>query len=156
MADLLDATRHLPWGLHDGLLTKLSVNYVAHTVEMYVRFMMNRRQTRARLGCVRVSGLLFLSVDPPTWREDDPTPLDEDNSDGMTIDAGRMEERKTWPAIVPRPPEGYWLNWVYMMQANTNLYLCARDSGFEWIDDEESDAKGDVFFPGEEIPDPSE
>ncbi|MGB5366145.1 MAG: hypothetical protein WBN14_07745 [Polyangiales bacterium] len=75
MADLLDATGHLPWGLHDGLLTKLSVDYVAHTVEMHVRFMMNERQTRARLGCVRVSGLLFLSVDPPTWREDDPIPL---------------------------------------------------------------------------------
>jgi hypothetical protein len=157
MADLLDSTRHLPWGLHDGLLTKLSVDYVAHTVEMQVRFMMNSRQTRARLGCVRISSLLFLSVDPPTWRgEDDPTPLDEENEDGMTIDAGRMTRLKTWPTHVPQPPEGYWINWVCMLEANGCLYLCARDARFEWIDGEESDAKGGVFFPGEEIPDPSE
>jgi hypothetical protein len=156
MADLLKATNHLPWGLHDGLLIKLTVSYTTWTAEMHVRFMMNERQTRARLGCVKVSGLLFLSIDPPTWRADDPTPLDEDNEHGMTIDAGRVEKMKTWPVGVPQPPEGYWINWVYMMEANANLYVCARDATLEWIEDTETDAVGGVFFPGEEIPDPGE
>jgi hypothetical protein len=155
MSDLLDAAGHLPWGLHDGLLTSLRVDYAAATAELHVRFMMNERQTRGRLGCLRISGLLFLSIDPPTWRDEDGTPVDGDNEDGLSIDAGRIGDMKSPPAHVPQVPEGYWINWIYMMEPNSCLYVCARDATFEWIEDAESEVAGGVLFPGDEIPDPS-
>jgi hypothetical protein len=156
MSDLLEATRHLPWGLHDGLLQRLKVDYTTWSAEMHVRFMMNERQTRVRLGRVSISGLLFISIDPPTSRgAGDPTPLDPEDDGGLTIDAGSVAALKSWPTGLPRPPEGHWLNYVYLMEANGFVYVCARDARFEWIDESESDVVGGVFFPGEEIPDPS-
>jgi len=155
MADLLDATDHLPWGLHDGLLISLRLDYMASAADMRVRFMMDERQTRARLGRLRISGLLFFSVNPPAWREDDSAPMDGDDNDGLSIDAGRIEDMESPPEHLPQPPEGYWVNWVFMNQLNSFMYVCARDARFEWIEDAEGEVAGGVLFPGDEIPDPS-
>lgn len=155
MADLIDVTKHLPWGLHDGLLTDLQVDYTSSTAELRVRFMMNSRQTLARLGRLKVSGLLFFSIDPPFWRESDGTPVDGDDEDGLSINAGRIPDMKNPPTHLPEVPGDYWINWIYMMEPNCLLYVCARDAAFEWIDDVESEVAGGALFPGDEIPDPS-
>jgi hypothetical protein len=154
MADLFDATDHLPWGLHDGLLTSLRLDYTASTAEMHVRFMMNERQTRARLGCVKISGLLFFSIDPPAGFEDQRAPVDRDDV-GLWIDAGTIGDMKSPPEHIPPPPEGYWVNWIFMNKQNSFMYVCARDARFEWIEDAEREVAGGVLFPGDEIPDPS-
>jgi hypothetical protein len=155
MADLLDVTKHLPSGLHDGLLTNLQIDCASSTAELHVRFMMNPRQTLGRLGRLRVSGLLFSCIDPPFWRDNDGTPVDGDDEDGLSIDAGRIADMKSPPTHLPQVPEGYWINWIYMMEPNSFLFVRGRNATFEWIEDAESEAVGGVLFPGDEIPDPS-
>lgn len=154
MADLLYATAHLPWGLHDGLLTSLRLDYAASTAEMHVRVMMNERQTRARLGCVKISGLLFFSIEPPASLEDSHAPVDRDDV-GLWIGAGTIEDTKSPPEHIPAAPRGHWVNWIFMNRQNSFMYVCARDATFEWIEDAESEVAGGVLFPGDEIPDPS-
>ena len=157
MADLLDVTRELPWGLHDGLLTSVRIDITTATAELDVRFMMNERQTLGRLGRLRVSGLLFLCIDPPVWRDDEGTPVDGYDEYGFSIDAGRVgEEMRNPPTHLPQVPEGYWTNWIYMMEPNSSAHICARDATLEWIEDTASEVAGGALFPGDEIPDPSD
>lgn len=118
--------------------------------------MMDERQTLGQLGRLKVSGLLFFAINPPVWREDEGTPVDGDDEDGFSIDAGRVgEQMNNPPTHLPEVPEGYWVNWIYMMEPNASAYICARDAQLEWLEDTPSEVAGGVLFPGDEIPDPN-
>ena len=62
---IAEVTEALPWGLHDAYLEGMDVDWLASTLSLRVRVMISERQDMDRRATIRVTGLVFCSVDPP-------------------------------------------------------------------------------------------
>jgi hypothetical protein len=139
----------LPWGLHDALLLRLSVDWARASVTLDVRVMMSERQDLGRLGRIVITGLLFCAIDPP---EIDPArgyvPVAEA---GLWIDAGPGSAAG---ASLPSIPEGCFLHWLFVRSWNRFIHICGRHAELIWLDDgpQPSRSAGRALFPGDHVP----
>lgn len=109
-ADLLDATDHLPWGLHDAHIMSFQIDYPAAQARLHVRVPTTERQDRWRAGTVHLDGLLYLTL-PVPGLNGDYWPMPED---GLWIDADRLDSERHPEAPLPPEGEGYWVNVLFV------------------------------------------
>ncbi|MEZ4288526.1 MAG: hypothetical protein R3A47_10375 [Polyangiales bacterium] len=151
MSDLLDVTKSFPWGLHDSVLVAVQVDYARNHAAIHVLLMMDERQTRAKLACIDVHRLLYFVAEPPSSPQ---SFVIDPESNGVTIDVGRVQDLAELPAHLPNTPHNYWSNWIFVNDYNAFIYLCAQDASFRWVEENEREVDGKVLFAGDSIPDP--
>lgn len=138
----------LPWGFHDALLRALNIDWLHRRVVIELRPKVSERQDLDRGGRLVIEGLEWLVVDPngPGVRE----AYDPAYVGGYDIDSRPGVAREGLPGV----PEGAFAHYFFVFERNSFIHLCARDARFEWTDDAPTRCGGEVFFPGEEMPDP--
>jgi hypothetical protein len=142
--------QQLPWGLHDALLLRLSVDWTRAELVLDVRLMITERQDMDQLARIVVTGLVFCAVDAP---EIDPARGYVPTSPtGLRIDAGPGAARG---ASLPAVPEGCFLQWIFVSDWNRYIHVCGREAALAWLEDapQPSGAGGRALFPGDEVPD---
>ena len=151
MTTLAELVKDLPWGLHDAHLEGLSIDWLAQTVTLVVRFPMTKRQDVERRAEVRVSGLFFCAVDPPLLTAG--YDLD-DSSEGLWIDGGEGPAKEV--TGLPALPPDVFLHHIYVSNWNYRaIHIAGRDAQLRWLDDEAPrKGPGGALFPGDEIPGP--
>jgi hypothetical protein len=144
----------LPWGLHDSYLESLALDWPNATLTMTVRVMITKHQDMDRRASIKVTGLVFCSIDAPTIdpaRGYEPTP-----PEGLWIDTGAGPANEEAKARLPKTPEGYFLHWFFVSQWNRFIHICGRNAELTWLEDAPvaSRSASRALFPGETVPDP--
>jgi hypothetical protein len=147
-ASIDDIERPLPWGLHDALLLRLSVDWTQGELALEARIMMTKNQDMDQLVRVRVLGLVFCSVDAP---QIEPArgyvPIREG---GLRINSGPGAAPS---ASLPAAPEGCFLHWIFVSDWNRFIHICGRHAELTWLEDspKPSGSIWRALFPGNEI-----
>ncbi len=151
MTTLAKIVKDLPWGLHDAHLEVLTIDWLAQTLTLVVRFPMSERQDVERRAEVKVSGLFFCSIDPPLLTAGCDL---EDASEGLWVDGG--EGAAKGATDLPALPADVFLHHIYVSNWNyRTIHIAGRDAQLRWLDEEAPwKGPGGALFPGDEIPDP--
>ncbi len=138
----------LPWGFHDAHLERLAVDWLASTLTLELRLPMSRDQSVERVGRVHVTGLFFLSIEPPALGDDDYPRIPRE---GLWLDGA--EGPAPGAVNLPPLPDGVWLHhfWIRPWQHRT-LHVAGRDCRLEWLGPEQPRRNGaGALFPGDEV-----
>lgn len=122
----------LPWGLHDALLQRLTIDWPRAKLTLTVRVKVTERQDFDRCGEIEVGGLVFCAIDAPEidpQRHYQPIPRD-----GLWIDAGEGAAKEEARARLPEIPEGCFLHWIFARDWNRFIHICGRKANFEWTE----------------------
>ncbi len=149
MTTLAEIEDQLPWGFHDATLEGLTIDWLAQTVVLVMRFPMSRSQDIERRAQVSVSGLFFCSIDPVSPRDEPGLP-----GQGLWIDAreGAAEGVANLPAI----PSGVFLHHILVSSWNyRTIHIAGRDARLVWLGEAEPRQRPEgALFPGDPVPDP--
>lgn len=146
MNDLVDASSHLPWGLHDAMLAGVEIDFATATCRLRLIVVVNERQTLGRRGEIVVGGLSHFSCEPV---DDIPSSA---GSDGLsTISVGRFGEKVLEPSSLAQVDANSWRNWVYISSSNSFMYIAARSALYRDLSSELVDLETCLLFPGEEL-----
>jgi hypothetical protein len=124
----------LPSGLHDASLQALRVDWVKREVEIDLGVQTRDDGECRRLGRVVVGDLLFCAIEPPeddAGRGYEPLP-----ARGLTIGTGAGTAEATSKKALPRVPDGYFLQWIFVREWNAFIHICGRDVSLHWLEDE--------------------
>jgi len=116
----------LPNGFHDARLLRLDIDYCARQATITLDVVVNEeRKPEFRSGVLRITGVLFLVLDPPgpgsTLASSKPS----------RIDTGQGQPN-TSPLTLPPVPSGHFLQWFFVVDWNSFIRVCAEDASFEW------------------------
>ncbi len=124
----------LPNGFHDSVVHVISLDYSKHEIKLSVAVWVgNSDATDAaareayRMGQLTLSDMAFCVIEPP-----DPTyPYYE--KDGIVVDMDEVKNLRKPPLIqLPLVPQGMFLNWIYVRQWNSFIYVAARNADLVW------------------------
>jgi hypothetical protein len=149
---LEDIENQLPWGLHDSYVERLDIDWTRGTVTLLARVMMGEHQQLDQRARVEISGLLYVSIEPPDleWAAASRPPA----RDGLWVQPEPMEA--TGPqedSSLPPAPVGYFRYRFHVSNWNRSFYICARDASFEWVERLPVAARSTTraLFPGSSI-----
>ena len=127
----------LPNGFHDAEIYSIRVDYGSATVTLDVSFWVgdldgpNREEYRR--GILKVTGLLFCSIDPP----DPAYPFLPDGSP-VTVsgDAAKSDTLPVLARLTPRFPPGASCYRFFVNDWNSFIHIAAKDVQLSWAGDE--------------------
>ncbi len=122
----------LPWGLHDALLERVAIDWLAATVTLSLRVKVTERQDFDRACRIDVGGLVFCSVDPPTV--DPSRGYESVPSGGLWIGAGEGAANEESAKQLPEIPDGCFLHWMFVRDWNRFIHICGRTATFTWTE----------------------
>jgi hypothetical protein len=131
---LRELSETLPNGFHDAVVHTVTLDYSKHEVKFDIAVWVGElgakdeaKREAYRNGELILSGVAFCVIEPP-----DPT-YPYDKKDGIIIDTGEVRSLSKPPALqLPPVPEGLFLNWVYVREWNSFMYVVARNAQFLW------------------------
>ena len=121
---------------HDSILERVEIDYVER--KAYLQFQIctddpnskeqSLRESK-RSGQLNITVLLFLSIEPP----DEKYPYQK--ASGLWIDEGEVGDGvpKSMPKFPKNIPPGAFVNWFYVNDWNSFIYLAATGAEFEWL-----------------------
>lgn len=150
---LSEIEEQLPWGLHDAYLERLELDWLRKVLVMDVRLMMNDRQDMDQRAQIKVTGLVYCTIEPPII---DPTKGYEAMPEGglwIVSEEGASNKATN----LPETPDGCFMH--HLLVSNWNfraINICGKDASLSWIELEPVSARSNTraLFPGDEIPDP--
>ena len=115
-----DIERSLPNGFHDSIITGLHVNYAERTAEIEIDNLVSVLETpdeEYRSIKLRISGLLYLVIEPPESLYDAEREL-------SLADGGSSEVKSSAP--LPKPlPDGAFTYWFFVSDWNSFIHIAA-------------------------------
>ncbi|MBZ4421409.1 hypothetical protein [Myxococcus sp. RHSTA-1-4] len=147
-----DIERELPWGLHDASLVRMEVDWQHRQLTLDVRVKMDEHQESDQLARIKLFGLRYFTMTPPTATGPNSEPSGERFP---WIDSGPGHARPEAAASHPPTPEGHFVHYIYFHQGGEDLHVCAREAELTWLEQQPVRALAGprALFPGEEIPD---
>jgi len=120
----------LPNGLHDARLHKIIVDYGNHEARFIFDIWVGNMNAKIdskrevyRKEEVILSGLLFLASEPP----DSAYLLQQDGP--LIVDVGAMHAiSKPISIKIPPLPKGAFVNWIFVRNWNSFMYVAANDA----------------------------
>src|SRR6266536_1906284 len=104
----------LPWGLHDALLTRLTIDWLALETVLDVRVATTKSQDQDRLGRLVFTGFVFCAVQAP---EIDPSRgYVPTTSYGLHLDWGDGIGHDSVRNSIPQIPADSFLRWFYVQE----------------------------------------
>jgi hypothetical protein len=130
--DELSAT--LPNGFHDSELLSLNIDYIAHEVSLALRVWVGnlsssdpKERESYRPGILRLSGMLYFSIEPPDSR------YKSEDHKAPSFDTGAVSSLTTPPRVeLPCQTEEAFTNWIFVNQWNAFMYVSAREAALSW------------------------
>jgi len=131
---LNEVARTLPNGFHDCVVHKINLDYSKHEIKFSVAVWVGdpgatdhpTRETY-RMGQLTLTPVAFFVIEPP-----DPTyPYCE--KDQIVIDTDEVKSLRKPPSVqLPPVPDGMFLNWIYVRQWNSFIYVAAQKAELVW------------------------
>ena len=121
-------------GFHDSEVDLIGIDYSKHEVTFSIAVWVGdpsstdaeARETY-RKGTLTLSGMVFCIIEPPDPRY----PYCE--KDRIVVDTGEVKNLKKRPAVqLPPVPEGMFLNWIYVREWNSFIYVAAQNAALAW------------------------
>ena len=149
VATFTDLEKDLPWEFHDAYIEGVTIDWLAETLALVMRFPMTKNQEVERRARVTVTGLFFCSIEPLALGSDDYKHI---ASEGLWVGA-RAGAAKGAAGLPPLPDEVF-LHHFYVASWNyRTIHVACRDARLDWLEDEmPRKGPGGARFPGEEIP----
>ena len=121
----------LPNGLHDAALYEVRVDMMQQRCSLIVGADISSVANggglpRLRRGCLSVSGITFLEIEPLRMRQ-----LSQAGG-YVSIDAGVGEKRRPKGLHRVEVPTGSWELWVFLRESNSFIQVVANGVEFEW------------------------
>jgi len=126
----------LPNGLHDAELHKFTIDYATRSVQLVLKLWVGRPEQMEvyRPAIINLTGLHFWIVEPP-----DPDYPGDDA--WLVIDVGEVSTLESKPSIrLPDVPQTAFVNWIYVRQWNSFMYVGAETVDHRWTGPEENQA----------------
>jgi hypothetical protein len=131
---LNELARTLPNGFHDSAVHMINLDYSKHEIIFSIAVWVgdlsatdDETREAYRMGHLTLSDMAFCVIEPP-----DPTyPYYE--KDRIVVDTDEVKSLRTPPSVqLPSVPEGMFLNWIYVNQWNSFIYVAARNAELVW------------------------
>jgi hypothetical protein len=118
----------LPNGFHDGVLRRMDVDHSSGTLRLDIDFWIGALGTEQsetyRVGCVTVSGLAMVAIDPPGGEWPPGVELTIDGSSGQPDGS---------PGGLPRLPDGAFVYWLFVNEWNAYIRIAGMGASLEWL-----------------------
>ncbi len=133
----LDST--LANGFHDAEISRWEWNFLAASASFEMDFWVATDEAdidKRRPGTLELTGVIFISVDPPNPRDLDPKPLrpncEEIQIDGMPATADIFPGLPKLSAALPTGTEVFSF---YVSNWNSFIHIACREATIKWCDD---------------------
>ena len=131
----------LPNGFHDSVVHSIKTDYSRREVRLDISVWIGDvededegARERYRDGELLFSGVAFYIIEPPDLT------YPYYGETGITIDTGEVRSLNRPPTLtLPPAPEGVFVNWIYVYEWNSNIYVAARDARLRWYDEKKGD-----------------
>lgn len=127
----------LPNGLHDAMVHSITVDYSKQQVRFDISVWVGDLDSQDedareayRDGELVLNDIGYYIVEAP-----DPT-YPYYGADHITVDTGNLKSLARPPAVrLPPAQEGMFVNWIYVQEWNSFIYVASRSAELQWNDE---------------------
>jgi hypothetical protein len=124
----------LPNGFHDSAVHTITLDYSKHEIRFHLAVWVGdldakdeKAREAYRMGDLTLSDMAFCVIEPPDPRY----PYYE--KDEIIIDTGEVDKLSRLPTIqLPPVQKGMFVNWMFVQEWNSFIYVTARDARLRW------------------------
>jgi hypothetical protein len=129
----------LPNGFHDAEISRFEWNFLAATAAFEMDFWVatdEGNREKRRIGTLELTGVVFISVEPPDPRQLDPKPFVA-RQEAIQIDAmpANAEIFPALPRLTPDLAPGTEVFSFYVSNWNSFIHIACGDARIQWAEE---------------------